>query len=48
MPALNSNVTMPVGHKTLIEAVLRDTRLGRYLDGLKRSQGNSWPRTRPR
>lgn len=41
VPEPNSNVTMTVGHKVLVEAVFEDTELNAILDGLKRNQGES-------
>ena len=37
----NENVTMTAGNRILAESVFKDTGLNDFLDGLKRSQGNS-------
>jgi len=37
----NDNVTMIVGNKVLTDSVFRETGLDSFLNGLKRSQGNS-------
>ena len=41
IPEPNDNVTMTMGNKTVVDAVFADTGLDVFLDGLKRSQGNS-------
>ena len=41
IPKPNENVTIAAGNKVLTETVFRDTGLDVFLDGLKRSQGNS-------
>jgi len=41
IPNPNENVTMTAGNKVLAETVFRETGLDMFLDGLKRSQGNS-------
>jgi transposase len=41
IPRPNGNVTMPMGNKVLVEAILKDTGLDAFLDGLKRDQGDS-------
>ena len=41
IPNPNENVTMTAGDKVLAETVFRETGLDVFLDGLKRSQGNS-------
>lgn len=41
IPNPNENVTMTAGNKVLAETVFRETGLDTFLDGLKRSQGNS-------
>ncbi len=41
VPRPNRNVTMTHGHKTVVDAVFSDLGLKEYLNGLKRSQGNS-------
>ena len=41
IPEPNDNVTMRMGHKTLVDAVFEDTGLNVFLDGLKREQGDS-------
>ncbi|MCK9323615.1 MAG: transposase [Candidatus Methanomethylophilaceae archaeon] len=41
IPRPNDNVTMAAGNKVLADSVFRETRLDLFLDGLKRSQGNS-------
>jgi len=41
IPEPNDNVTMTMGHKTLVDAVFADTGLDVFLDGLKREQGDS-------
>ena len=41
IPALNENVTMIAGNKVLAESVFREMGLDVFLNGLKRSQGNS-------
>ena len=41
IPEPNDNVTMTVGNKAVVDAVFADTGLDNFLDGLKRSQGNS-------
>jgi transposase len=41
IPSPNDNVTMTAGNKVTAEAVFRETGLDTFLDGLKRSQGNS-------
>ena len=41
IPSPNDNVTMTMGNKTVVDAVFEDTGLSRFLDSLKRSQGNS-------
>ncbi len=41
IPSPNENVTMTIGNKTVVDAVFEDTGLGKFLNGLKRNQGNS-------
>ena len=41
IPKPNDNVTMSAGNKILTESVFRETELDAFLNGLKRSQGNS-------
>ena len=41
IPEPNDNVTMTLGNKAVVDAVFSDTGLDSFLDGLKRSQGNS-------
>ena len=41
IPEPNDNVTMTMGNKTVVDAVFADTGLDVFLNGLKRSQGNS-------
>jgi len=41
IPEPNENVTMTMGHKAIVDAVLTDTGLDVFLDGLKRTQGDS-------
>ena len=41
VPPANENVTMTAGNRVLTESVFRDTGLYEFLEGLKRSQGNS-------
>ncbi len=41
IPEPNDNVTMTMGNKTVVDAVFADMGLDDFLDGLKRSQGNS-------
>lgn len=41
IPKPNDNVSMTAGNKVLAEAVFRETGLDLFLNGLKRSQGNS-------
>jgi transposase len=41
VPEPNSNITMRMGNKVLVEAVFEDTGLDVFLDGLKRDQGDS-------
>ena len=41
IPRPNDNVTMAAGNKALADSVFRETGLDVFLDGLKRSQGNS-------
>lgn len=41
IPEPNDNVTMTMGNKTVVDAVFADMGLDNFLDGLKRSQGNS-------
>lgn len=37
----NENVTMTAGNRILAESIFKDTGLDEFLEGLKRSQGNS-------
>ena len=41
IPKPNGNVTMTAGNKVLADSVFKETGLDVFLDGLKRSQGNS-------
>ncbi len=41
VPQPNENVTMTAGNRILTESVFKDTGLDEFLEGLKRSQGNS-------
>ena len=41
IPEPNDNVTITMGNKTVVDAVFADMGLDVFLDGLKRSQGNS-------
>ena len=41
IPEPNDNVTMTMGSKTVVDAVFADTGLDGFLNGLKRTQGNS-------
>ena len=41
IPEPNDYVTMIMGSNTVVDAVFADTGLDIFLDGLKRSQGNS-------
>jgi len=41
IPVPNDNVTIAAGNKVLADSVFRETGLDLFLDGLKRSQGNS-------
>ncbi len=41
IPGPNDNVTMTMGNKTVVGTVFADTGLDVFMDGLKRSQGNS-------
>ena len=41
IPMPNQNVTMTAGNRILVESLFKDTGLDFFLEGLKRSQGNS-------
>ena len=41
IPKPNDNITMTMGTKVIVDAVFSDTGLDRFLDGLKRDQGES-------
>ena len=41
IPKPNDNITMTMSTKVIVDAVFSDTGLDRFLDGLKRDQGES-------
>ena len=41
IPEPNDNIIMTMGNKTVVDVVFADTGLDIFLDGLKRSHGNS-------